>query len=117
MRECSGYLVFLNGNQVNADILTWVSRPKKWFKGRGIIYLDIQSIPAPPSGKWHVGIFYCSKKQHNRKDHIFSLTAADTGSLIKKVNEKTEKIKLKVAVTRIDDEKVDISKPRVIRKG
>ncbi|MHA2251587.1 MAG: hypothetical protein ACXAD7_14580 [Candidatus Kariarchaeaceae archaeon] len=113
-RECSGYLIFHNGKKVDAEIITWVSRSKRWFKGRGILSIEVQNIPSS-TGKWHVGIFYCTKLNHDNQDDTFSLSATDTGSIVKKKDEKTEKISIDVAVTRIDDTDERIRRPRVYR--
>ncbi|MHA2171918.1 MAG: hypothetical protein ACXAB7_18750 [Candidatus Kariarchaeaceae archaeon] len=115
VRECGGYLVFLDGTRVDAEIETWTSRGRRWYKGRGTIFLQLQNIPAKTDQKWQVGIFYCTKPQHNQERHVFSLTAVDAGSIIKREDEKTEKIAIDVAVTRFDDEQNTQSRPKITR--
>jgi hypothetical protein len=46
---------------------------------------------------------------------VFSLTAVDAGSIIKREDEKTEKIAIDVAVTRFDDEQNTQSRPKITR--
>lgn len=112
--ECDGILVFTNGVRVPAKIWTKTNRPNKWFKATGQLYIDISDVPIEDGARsWQVGVFYCNKYNHKKINHIFSLRAADGGKIDRVEGEEMDKVIIDVAVTRIDDVNMDISRPTV----
>ncbi len=112
--ECDGILVFTNGVRIPAKIWTKTNRPNKWFKATGQLYLELENLPINDDMRsWQVGVFYCNKYNHKKINHIFSLRAADSGKIDRVDGEEMDKIIIDVAVTRIDDIDMDISRPTV----
>ncbi len=100
---CEGILIFPDKTEVAARCVLKYNR-KRFYRARARILLDVdQEIKHAINDKYVLGIFYCSSYTHDNDDHIFGLTAIDTGCI--GIYEDTENLIIDATVLHLTDNK------------
>lgn len=115
-RICQGIIEFCDGSTSEATCVIINNHPHKWLESRANLILpaSVGNIPCGENKLWRVGVFTCTKRDHvHYNDNVYSLSAVDTGEIIKEESKNQESIFIKVRALKISSPIKDESKPRV----